>query len=63
MNVKQAVEFLWRSGFRANASTTFPNEVVVLDPVIVMSGSERWTEYKRVTLRPDQVTRFVLARS
>jgi len=31
MNTLQAVEALWKSGYRANASTVFPGYVVVLD--------------------------------
>ena len=31
MNTQQAVETLWKSGYRANASRTLPGYVVVLD--------------------------------
>lgn len=63
MQVHQAVESLWKAGFRANAYTLQRGYVVVLDPVIVMSGAERRTEYKRVVLHSTKVAKFLAERS
>lgn len=63
MNTQQAVESLWKAGYRANAYTLQRGYVVVLDPVIVMSGAERRTEYKRVVLHSTEVAKFLVERS
>jgi hypothetical protein len=63
MRVDQAVQSLWNSGYRANASTVLPGYVVVLDPVLVVSGGERRIEYKRVSLHSTQVSKFLIDRS
>lgn len=63
MQVHQAVESLWKAGYRANAYALQRGYVVVLDPVLVMSGAERRIEYKRVVLHSTEVAEFLTERS
>lgn len=63
MNVQQAVESLHKAGYRANASATIPGYVVVLDPVVITSGSTTRTEYERRTVHSARVQKFLIDRS
>ena len=63
MQVDQAVQSLWNAGYRANASTVSPGYVVVLDPVLVVSGGQRRIEHKHVELHSTQVSKFLIERS
>lgn len=64
MHVSQAVEILHRYGYRANASTTLPGYVDVLDPVLVLGtgGAPARTEFKRVRIPAAHVYTFLVAR-
>jgi hypothetical protein len=63
MRVDQAVELLWKAGYRANASTTIPNSVVVLDPVHCRRGNEPLRiEYERRVVHASRVHAFISER-
>lgn len=60
MLVSEAVENLWKAGYRANASTVSPGRVVVLDPVkVLQAGGSYRTEHKRTELHTSQVWQFI----
>lgn len=64
MLVSEAVEILWKAGYRANASTVSPGRVVVLDPVLVLGRDLMMKrEFKRVELHTSQVRRFINERA
>lgn len=64
MQVSQAVEILHRHGYRANACTTLPGYVVVLDPVRVVGTGETptRTEHRRIKFPAAHVYTFLTAR-
>ena len=64
MHVSQAVEILHRHGYRANASTTLPGYVDVLDPVrsVGTGDAPARTEFKRVRIPAAHVYTFLVAR-
>ena len=64
MRVDQAVELLWKHGYRANASSVFPDWIVVLDPAHCRKGSEPMrVEYERRSIHVTQVWRFITERN
>ena len=64
MHVSQAVEILHRHGYRANACTTLPGYVVVLDPArsVGTGDAPARTEYRRVKFPAAHVYTFLVAR-
>lgn len=64
MRVDQAVELLWKAGYRANAYTLQSGYVVVLDPVHCRRGNEPLRiEYERRVVHASRVHAFIAERS
>lgn len=63
MRIDQAIEALWKAGYRANASNIMAGYVVVLDPVHCRRGNEPVRiEYDRRLIHASEVQQFIIER-
>jgi hypothetical protein len=64
MTVQQSIADLAKAGYTAFPSTA-PDTIVVQDPVFVERGAAagRFLEFKAVTIKVDQVFKFISDRS